>query len=63
MKDLISEFEFDALSVIRENYAIWLQHFFVYWGGGVHSKQFNVSGGSGKNVSNKENSPDPSVTL
>ena len=30
---------------------------------GVHSKHFNVFGGSGKNVSNKENYPGPPVTL
>ena len=31
--------------------------------GGGHSKQFNVFGGQEENISNKETSPGPPVTL
>ena len=52
-------------TLVRENYAIWLKHF-VYWGESnlvVIENSLMSLRGQKENVSNKENSPLPSVTL
>ena len=63
MKDLISEFEFHALSVIREIMPFGSDTFLFMGGGGVIQNNLMSLGGQEENVWDKENSPGPPVTL